>query len=65
MRAHGRLIRLERAYAVRRLRTLNRVEMGEVLRLLEAVRRDGWQALGVTRQARMKALARLFFVEII
>jgi len=64
MRADGRLTRLERAYAVRRLRTLNKVEIGEVLRLLEAVLHDGWEALGVAQRAKTRALARLFFLEV-
>jgi len=63
MRADGRLTRLGRAYAVRRLRTLNRVEIAEVLRLLEAVLHDGWEALGVGQRAKTRALARLLFVE--
>jgi hypothetical protein len=64
MRAYGRLTRLERAYALRRLRSLSRGEIGEVQRLIEAFLRDGRQALGATQQARMKALARLLFVEL-
>jgi hypothetical protein len=64
MRAEGRLTRLERAYAVRRLRTLDRGEIGEVLRLIEAFLRDGWQALDERQRARTEALARLLFAEV-
>lgn len=64
MRAHARLTRLEQAYAARRLRALRPVDIGEVLRLLEAVLRDGWQTLGAAQQVRMTALARLLFLEL-
>jgi hypothetical protein len=66
MRVDARLHLLEQAYVTRRLRTLK--EEGDVeaaAALLDRFLRDeSWDALSTTEAESLKALARLFFIEI-
>jgi hypothetical protein len=66
MRVDARLHRLEQAYVTRRLRALKEAgDVGAAEALLDRFLRDeSWDALSTAEAESLKALVRLFFVEV-
>jgi hypothetical protein len=65
MRVEARLYRLEHAYVARRLSTLAASELDAAKRLMDRfLRNPSWDALSAEEADTLKAICRLFFIEV-